>query len=218
MSNADVFRSLAQDMASAQEERTKRIVEIKKETAELLKDIGKESKERSAEVSTLLKGFDKEQKEMGTQLRAELSKVKPEIARAEAERKSQAETEVKERSAEVSDLLAGFRKDSAETAAAWRDLVTTMQAKRGVAVAPPPVKPPVAEVIEEEVPVEEVVSEEKARLEEEILSLIGECPEGIRLVEIAERTGVARIKAGNVTRMLVDEGKIRKEGLLYFPV
>ncbi len=67
-------------------------------------------------------------------------------------------------------------------------------------------------------PVEEVLPEEKVRLEEEILHLIGEHPEGIRLVEIAERTGVARIKAGNVTRMLVDEGKIRKEGLLYFPV
>jgi len=207
MSNADVFRGLAQDMATGYEERTERVMQIKKETAELLRDTAKEHKE------------------MGAQLRSDLAKVKPEIARAEAERKKASQAETKERAAEVSrirsearELVEGFRRDSAETAAAWRDLVTTMQAKRGVAVAPPPVKLPVAEVIEEEVPVEEVLPEEKVRLEEEILSLIGEHPEGIRLVEIAERADVARIKAGNVTRMLVDEGKIRKEALLYFPL
>ena len=59
--------------------------------------------------------------------------------------------------------------------------------------------------------------EEEVPLEEEILALIGQHPEGIRLVEIADRTEVARIKAGNVARMLVDKGKVRKEGLLYFP-
>ena len=56
------------------------------------------------------------------------------------------------------------------------------------------------------------------RLEEQILALIGEHPDGIRLTDIAERTVAARIRVGNVTRMLVDEGKIRKEGMLYFPL
>ncbi len=214
MSNADVFRGLAQDMARGYEERVKWWADFRAQAAKdnkeraaevksLLEGFGKEDKERAAEVSSLLSGFGKEDKERA----AEIPKLLAEFNKGD-----------KERAAEVSSLLAGFRKDSAETAAAWRDLVSTMQAKRGVAVAPPPVKPPVAEVTEEEVPVEEVVPEEKARLEEEILSLIGEHPEGIRLVEIAERTSIARIKAGNVTRMLVDEGKIRKEGLLYFPV
>ena len=81
--------------------------------------------------------------------------------------------------------------------------------------APPRVKPP---EVEEKMSREEAVPEKKVRLKEEILSLINEHPEGIRLTTIAERTGVARIKAGNVTRMLVDEGKIIKEGLFYFPV
>ena len=100
-----------------------------------------------------------------------------------------------------------------------------MQAKRGVVVAPPPVKPPEVVVekppavaVEEEVPVEEMVPEERVRLETRILDLIRERPEGIRLTEIAEAVGEARVKVGNITRILVDEGKIRKEGLLYFPV
>ena len=68
MSNADVFRSLTQDMANAQKdmanaqkERTTRIAKIGKETA------------------GLLNRFDKEHQAMGRQLRAELAKVKTEI-------------------------------------------------------------------------------------------------------------------------------------------
>ena len=71
-------------------------------------------------------------------------------------------------------------------------------------------------VEEEKVPEMEM---ERARAEEieQILSLIREHPEGIRLVEMEERTGLARIKIGSITRMLLDEGKIRKEDLLYLP-
>ena len=58
---------------------------------------------------------------------------------------------------------------------------------------------------------------EGMKLEEQILTLINEHPEGIKLTEIEKALGVARIKAGNITRVLVDEGKVRKEGLLYFP-
>jgi hypothetical protein len=50
------------------------------------------------------------------------------------------------------------------------------------------------------------------------LDLIREHPEGVRLTTIADTVCEARIKVGNVTRMLIDEGKIGKEGLLYFPV
>lgn len=55
------------------------------------------------------------------------------------------------------------------------------------------------------------------KLEEQILTLINEHLEGIKLTEIEKTLGVARIKAGNITRVLVDEGKVKKEGLLYFP-
>jgi hypothetical protein len=246
MSNAVAIRALAQDMASAQqEERTKRIAEIKKENKEqaaetykILQGFSKEdrkraadARQRAAQTSSLLAGFDKKQKEMGSLLKAELSKAMAELAKAEAEREKQAEAEAKERAAEAKarttevarirsearELIERFRQDSVEAAAAWRELVATMQAKRGLAIAPSPVTPsPIAEV-EEEVPAEEVIPEEKMRLEEEILSLISQHPEGIKLTEIAERIGTARIKAGNIARMLVDEGKIRKQGLLYFP-
>ena len=247
MSNAGVFSSLAQNMTSAQEERAKRVAGIKKETGDLLKGFDRAHSEMNArlraelaegetermktsqaeanqrmeriaetkkETDDLLKGFGKERSEMNARLKSELAKVTPELVAGEEARRS-----------EVKNLLESLRKDSAETAGAWRELVTTMQAKRGVAVAPPPVKPPEAAVenppvaeVEEEVPVEEAVSEEKEGLENWILELIQKHPEGVKLTGIAEATGEARIKVGNITRLLVDEGKIRKEGLLYFPI
>jgi chromosome segregation ATPase len=258
MSNADDFRGLTRDIANAQRERTRRIAEIRGETAGLLNRFDKEHRamgqqmraglgkvkselarakpEIAAAESERKSQTKAEMKEMASQLRVELGKVKselarvkPEIAAAESERKSQAEAEKRARKSDVSrlftdvsSLLEGFRRDSAEMAAAWRELVATMQATRGVAVAPRPVKPrKVAAAVGEEVLGEKAnpkEPEKKVRLEEQILSLIGEHPDGIKLTEIAERTGVARIKAGNVTRMLVDEGKVIKEGLFYFPV
>jgi len=194
-----------------------------------------EIRQMESEVSSLLDDFDKQHQAMSQELRAKL-------ASDESQRKTQTQAEIRQRQSEVSglldrfgaeakeradevisirseagDLVEGFRRDSADTAAAWRDLVATMQAKRGMAAAPRPARPPVAEAVEEEVPVEKVAPEEKGELQNRILDLIMEHAEGIKLIEMTEATGEARVKLGNITRMLLDEGKIRKEGLLYFP-
>ena len=58
----------------------------------------------------------------------------------------------------------------------------------------------------------------KGGLQEEILTLIKRHPEGIKLTDIEKVTGAARIKIGNITRVLVDEGRIIKEGLFYYPI
>jgi len=246
MSNAEALRSLAQDMAQAHEDRTKRISEIRKETAEFLGDIGKQNRQRQSDVSGMLAGFAKEDterakeiatllKEFDKQHQAMSVELKSGLARAESERKTQTAAEIRQRQSDVSGMLAGFRRDSAETAAAWKELVATMQAKRGgVAVAPPPVRErkvveeeaPVAEVLPEAIvepapvaeAIEEEAREEKAALEERIVGLIRDRAVGIKLAEIAEDVGEARIKVGNITRMLINESKISKEGLLYFPV
>lgn len=58
---------------------------------------------------------------------------------------------------------------------------------------------------------------EKTEAKERISALIDEHPEGIRLKEMEDVTGLARIRIGNLSRVLLDEGRIRKVGLLYFP-
>ncbi len=219
MSRASDVRSLTQDIAQAhddraqeQVERTRRIAEIGKETA------------------ALLQHFDEAHVQMSTRLKAQLAKEKQGITRAEMERKKACQADAKARAeeaeeradevisirSEARDLVESFSKDSAEAAAAWRDLVAAMQARRGMAAGPRPARPPVAEAIEEEMPMEEVVPEEKQKLQNRILDLIMEHAEGIKLAQMTEATGEARVKLGNITRMLLDEGKIRKEGLLYF--
>ena len=206
-------------------------------SAQLRAELSEMKGEIEKETSNLLRGFDEAHSEMSAQLRAELSETKGEIKKEtsgllkgfgkersdmSAQLKSELAKGEKARKSEVKNLLEGFRRDSTETAAAWRELVATMQAERGVAVAPRRVKPrkvaKIVAAVAEEMPVKEVVPEGRTRLEEHILSMIGDHPDGIKLTEIAEETGVARIKAGNVTRMLVDEGKVIKEGLFYFPV
>jgi hypothetical protein len=240
---SELARAKPEIAAAESERKSQTKAEMKEMASQLRVELGK-MKSELARVKPEIAAAESERKsqtkaeikEMASQLRVELGKVKselarvkPEIAAAESERKSQAEAEKRARKSDVSrlftdvsSLLEGFRRDSAEMAAAWRELVATMQATRGVAVAPRPVKPrKVAAAVGEEVLGEKAnpkEPEKKVRLEEQILSLIGEHPDGIKLTEIAERTGVARIKAGNVTRMLVDEGKVIKEGLFYFPV
>lgn len=54
-------------------------------------------------------------------------------------------------------------------------------------------------------------------LEEKFLKLVNETP-GITLVEASKVLGVVRIRLGNIVKTLIEEGRIRKEEKLYFPV
>ncbi|GFP18948.1 hypothetical protein HKBW3S03_00452, partial [Candidatus Hakubella thermalkaliphila] len=144
-----------------------------------------------------------------------------------------------ERRAAVSEMLEGFRKEQAESAAAWRDLVATMRAKRtGVplrVVPPEEVKMAVVEEaeaveereeaeavekIEEAEAAEEVEEEsyEEKTLEEQIFAFVNSHPEGIKLVDMERALEAPRIRLGVVAKKLVEEGRIKKEGPLYIPV
>jgi hypothetical protein len=70
--------------------------------------------------------------------------------------------------------------------------------------------------VPEEAAASEVVDEEE--LKELIFAYINSHPEGVKLTDIESKFSIARIRAGNLTRTLVDEGKIEKEGLLYVPL
>jgi len=126
-----------------------------------------EIKQRVDEVSKVLKEFDKAHAEMSAQLKADLTRVKPELAKNEADRVKQAQIEIRERVGAVTDLLDDFRKEREEVATAWQNLVSTMAGVRGGKKAPAPVakeevKKPEAEVK----PVKEVTEEEAvARVE-----------------------------------------------------
>lgn len=55
-------------------------------------------------------------------------------------------------------------------------------------------------------------------LKTRFLSIINAHPEGISLTEVADKLGMATVALGRVSRNLLDEGGIRREGKLYFPL
>ena len=98
MGNAEALKNLAEEMASAYQERVNSILAIKQGTAHLLADFGKAHQE------------------MANNLRTELAKVKPELNAAESDRKASDQAEIKERKDSITTLLDDFDKAHKEMA------------------------------------------------------------------------------------------------------
>ena len=64
---------------------------------------------------------------------------------------------------------------------------------------------------------EELYEMSELEIETKILEAIRHNPDGATLVQLAERLGVAPVVAGRAVRSLLDAGKIRKEGIRYYP-
>jgi len=231
-----------------------------------VEDIGR-LRERVAELqqatADLLRHLDQAHSEMSAQLGAALSEAGARRTSNEASRRRQARADAEARSEafsgikaavqqtrsdahsildEARQLLDRMRRDSAEAAAAWKELVASMHGRVAVSPEAPvaeeelPEEPPeaaeeapagVAEAEEPPagIPVQEAEPEaardlaaEEMTLNDRIIQLITDSGTGLKLTQIAEALGEARVKIGNITRMLVDEGKLHKEGLYYYPV
>ncbi|MFC1999638.1 hypothetical protein ACFLXE_02635 [Chloroflexota bacterium] len=223
---------------------------LKTDTADLLRSLDKAHSEMSArlraemekwnaglktDTADLLRSLDKAHSEMSARLQSQLSEARRKRDKEEKQRRNGAEAEARARSVDVSNIqaeaqqvlaearqmLRRLREDSAEGAAAWKELVGTMHGRRSATAAPPPVG--LAVQAREEAPPAEAATPEPARegnggLKETIVAMVQGHPEGMKLTEIAEATGEARIKIGNITRMMVNEGMITKDGLFYYPV
>jgi uncharacterized protein YicC (UPF0701 family) len=173
--------------------------------SELRRELARSRATSKSEVGKLLKNaqglisdFQGSRKKTGNELRKNL-------ARTRADRESQ-----------VSDMRTDFREAQSEVRgelreakAAWQGLAATrvkMASK---------VKPSVAE----EEAVEVAVAEEEAPdLETKLLVAVNEHPNGITLSEVANSLGVVPIVLGRAARSLLENGKIRKEDKVYFPI
>ena len=185
-------------------------------------------------------------KTMAEQLRADLAKIKPALAAEDAERREIAD-QFKERlvsfrtdlSATVSTFLGEFKSDRMEAAKAWNDILSAIRTAGGTMTITSPVEVETAvevgtveEAIEEEKETEEAWPEEEPEaveeeeeeeipdsedLNAEILSLLEDTPEGLRMVEIAETVDVENWRSLiPVMRELLDLGEVRKEDSTYY--
>jgi len=105
--------------------------------------------------------------------------------------------------------LDAFKTEREKMAANWEALVATMAKKRGIM--------PKVEAEVKVRPVEEAV-EEVAEVEERVLEFINSHPEGVRVGDMGESIGIARTRLGVIAKRLLEEGRVRKEENLYFPL
>jgi len=159
-------------------------------STKLRKNLAQGAATRKSEVHVMLNDFQREHNQMGTQLRKELADNDRGIK------------------SEVAGMRQETKADLGEARTAWQEL--TRGVKKDTVKATP-------EAVKEEVVEAAPVEEETPDLEAKLLAAITEHPEGITLTEVAESLGVAPIVFGRASKILVDEGRIRKEARTYFP-
>jgi len=167
--------------------------------------------QRAIDIENLLADFDSAHQEMAEKLRAELDKVKPELE------------------AVVTNMLNEFREEREEAAAAWKSLLDGMtslrekmtitgsaEVKAAVEVAT------IDEAIKGEEPEEMELGEEideEDDLGDEIVSLLEDNPDGLRMVEIADVLGIESWRSLiPVMRELLDADEVTKEDSTYYAV
>jgi hypothetical protein len=165
-------------------------------------------------VKNKLKEFSDAHADMSEELKKELAKYVDDMVKATKKLMGDIQKRQKERNAEVADLLEAYKTEREKMAANWQALTVKMPQRRGI-------KPEVEAKVKVR-PVEEAVEEEEVspemELEEKVLKFIEKHPEGVRVSDMEEPLGVVRTRLGVIAKRLLDDGRVRKEENLYFPL
>jgi uncharacterized protein YukE len=164
-------------------------------------------------VANKLKEFSDAHAGMSEELKKMLAQYVDDMVKATNKLMGDIQKRQKERNAEVADLLEAFKTEREKMAANWQALTATMAKKRGI-------KPKVEAEVKVKT-VEEAIEEEvtpEMDLDEKILQFIDKHPEGVRVGDMEETLGVVRMRLGVIAKKLLEEGKIRKEENMYFPL
>ena len=192
-----------------------------------LKERQAEAKQGMDRVNSLLSGLRSAHAAMSTHLKGELARTKSELAREGTERLEQAQTTarerlatIQERVATVGELLGEFQAERQKAAAAWQQLGSIMQGKRGM-TAPAAKADPEAPSVEEgptTAPEPADTAPATTDLSEMVLAFVAGRPDGARMTELEAEFGVARIQMARVLKGLMAEEKVEKRDMLYFAV
>jgi len=225
--NADLAKG-EEERLKGEEERLKGEEERLKDFKNMMADIQKAVKEIKTYVKNKLKEFSDAHADMSEELKKELAKYVNDLVNTTKELMGNnkklmgnIQARQKERNAEVADLLEAFKTEREKMAANWQALTAKMAKKRGikpeveVEVKVRPVEEAVEEVVEE-VEAEEVPPE--ISLEDRVLEFIERHPEGVRVGNMEDPLGVTKLRLGKIAKSLLNEGKVRKEDNLYFPL
>ena len=162
--------------------------------AELRKDLAEGKTKIKLEVKTLINGYQSSRQTMGAELKNDLGKDRG------------------ERKADVEGMRDDFRKAQTEVQAdlkgasdAWKEMTSAIRKKTSGGKAAPKVQA--------KMPVEITLN-----LKEKLLSIINQHAEGITLSAVAKELGLVTIVLGKAAKVLLEQGNVRKEEKIYFPV
>ncbi|MBN1191302.1 MAG: hypothetical protein JXA46_16220 [Dehalococcoidales bacterium] len=199
-------------------DRLESIQELKKDLAEGQARIKRAVGEILADTRTLINDFQSSRQTMGSELKNELARVR--------EAKI---TEVENMRDSIRKTMAEVQTDLKEASNIWKEMDAAVKQKTRhkepasevtaevPAEAPAEASSQTASEISTEVPAEMQV-ESISNLEEKCLSVIAQHPEGISLADVARELGVVTIVLGKAAKVLLEEGKVRREERNYFPV
>jgi Fe2+ transport system protein B len=121
---------------------------------------------------------------------------------------------------ETRNLLTGFESerkriadDLQRMATNWQNMAAAMAERRGV-------KAEVKEEIKVK-PIKESVEKKVSSgndLESKVLKFIEKHPKGVKISDMERLFGVPRVRLGQISNRLLNDGKVRKEEKLYFPL
>jgi hypothetical protein len=167
--------------------------ELKKELTEGKARMEAEIKETLAGARKMIGGYNSARQAVGTELKSSLKKNRG--ARQAA---------VKTMRNDLGKTRAAVQSDLKEAADAWKEMGSAMSG-RNTAVK-------TKHETQAEMP-----PEITQNLEEKCLSIINQHPDGITLSDIAKELGVVTIVLGKAAKVLVEQGKVRREDKVYFP-
>jgi len=207
---------------------------LRKELAQDSKLLSQNEKKRKQQVKKMMELFQKSRKETGAELRKDLNESKNRIhsdvkeALGDArelvngfqssrmtmagELKNDLGKSKKERKANIDGMLQDYRKTQSEL---QQELKGASDAWRGMGS----LKHKEANRQETVLKAKPEISVPKSRnLKEHLLTIIKQHRAGIRLSAAAKEMGVATVVLGKTAKALLDNGNIRKEKSIYFPV
>ena len=211
--------NLRQDVANILEGFGETHEAMKKETKA---DLAKGVAERKHEVDALLKDVDGMLKGFTQNHNAMTKQMKRDLAKGTAERKRNVDVLFKGfdvKLNEVRTALDGGRDE-------WQRMATTLQSKRGAAVADvklPKAAP--APASSKQVAKKAVARAGAAELppglaafRDRVFEYLANHPDGTRLVQLEQKFGMARIQMAKIVKSLIGKNKVEKRDSLYFAI
>jgi hypothetical protein len=196
---ADFVSNLTRDVSAMtngfKKTRSEMSVELKAKLALDLKNIRTYTKDK-------LKEFEKSHGRMSDTLQKSLSKYVNDLVR------------------DVSRLLHGYRNDMKKAGRSWDRMSSTLSELRtGTEIPSAEAEERVSsvqEAIEEGFEQTEIISD--IDVEMRVLDYINKHPEGVKVGSMESPLGVPRMRLGLKAKKLLEEGRVRKEANIYYPL